>query len=499
MDSQTSIMYMLPLLTSFNNILNNSESSWNRIFMIVMMFIPFLMNVNQLYFNIRNCVREFIEEWMPDRLQFTARQQIRRWYDEPDSVIRNFATVMWDWNSRNEINGVLHLSEEANAPPLRYYEEDPDSSVKGELNGAPLFIDNKNTWFSKKDTPDIEYRMWIERTVERDGTNTSEIVLNIRFGKRYTNSDMVEHINYIRKESKQIREKVLKKQKVLVSVEASNDEPLFMTYEFHTTSSFANFFCEEARIVENDLIHFIKEKSEYERIGRPWTYTVLNSGPPGVGKTKLVKSLAKHTGYTVIVLNLHHMKDLKMLYSAFHNTVLAGEKIAHEKRLYYIPEVDTQLQELLSDRSTQKSKKENNTVVLDSIGNNTTSTVMNLTSSSKKPTLGEILNILDGIPERHGQILVIDTNFIDSLDKALIRPGRVDRILNWKYLSSDSTRKYLENYYNTKIPTDTILPNEIITAAELGSLVADTPTIDLVCTKINSLFLPKQRPKRNKN
>jgi hypothetical protein len=93
-------------------------------------------------------------------------------------------------------------------------------------------------------------------------------------------------------------------------------------------------------------------------------------------------------------------------------------------------------------------------------------------TEDKKPTLGAILNVLDGVPERYGHILVLDTNHLEDLDAAFIRPGRVDRILSWKKLSSVSVRRFLENYYGVKIPVSAKFPDRSLTAAELQSKLA---------------------------
>jgi SpoVK/Ycf46/Vps4 family AAA+-type ATPase len=95
----------------------------------------------------------------------------------------------------------------------------------------------------------------------------------------------------------------------------------------------------------------------------------------------------------------------------------------------------------------------------------------NQTAMHKKPTLGEILNVLDGVPERYGHILVLDTNRISELDPALVRPGRVDRILSWSKLSNVATRKYIENYYDTILPKTATFPDKAYTAAELQAIV----------------------------
>jgi len=468
-----SFLYVLPLLTNLLSF--EGDWSWRKLVpLLLSCLLPLCMEGPRVLSQWRAWFRDCFSDLRGSRLQFVARQQIRRWFDNPDSIIRNFSTVMWDWNSRNEIEGVLHLSEEANANGRFYDDEIVDLSNRN----SPLFVDNPDKPFWRRSHPNIRYTMWVDRATDREGGNISEIILKMEF-IGLTPKDMVEHIDWLRSESTRISEQRKKKQRVLVtsgdSEEKEKEEAQFMTYEFHTTSSFSNFFCEEAETVKRDLDHFLNDRTEYERIGRPWTYTVVNSGPPGVGKTKLVKSLAAYTGYTVIVINLHHIANMKMLYNIFHNSVLAGEKIPHEKRLYYIPEVDTQVHEILQDRSTSTTTTLPTVKMEDA---KSEKGLLAISTVSKKPTLGEILNVLDGVPERHGHILVFDTNRLDSLDKALIRPGRADRILRWKPMSEPYLRKYLEHNYKSEVPSNAKLADGEFTAAEVGAIIGEETTLD---------------------
>ena len=71
---------------------------------------------------------------------------------------------------------------------------------------------------------------------------------------------------------------------------------------------------------------------------------------------------------------------------------------------------------------------------------------------SDELTLYFILNVIDGIRETPGRILMITSNHYDKLDPALIRPGRIDISLEMKNASIPIIEEIVEHYYSYKIP-----------------------------------------------
>jgi len=453
----TTTMMLMPLLAIFSQ---SDKSSWlSYIPLLIPLLVPLFSKGFPSCPSCLSCRKKSV-------LSFTAKLRLSSWDTEVQSFVRNFSIVLWEWNRLDKTVNCTNLLEES-LNHWRDYDDDDKT--------MPLFIDDATNRFWHKDCPTILYSMWVDSIADREGHVLKDVVLRIEFvGQGSSPTTVVDHIEFIMAEAKRLDRERHRIQRVLVSTNAPSgrDEPRdpvpLMSYEFHTTSTFDNFFAEEATLVQNDLKHFLENKAAYERSGRPWTYTVLNEGPPGTGKTKLVKAIASLTGYTLIVVNLAHIQSVQMLYELFHTSTLAGEIVPHNKRIYYLPELDTQLVDL----------KARDSEPLLPIALPTAQQFSKLPiQETKKITLGEILNVLDGVPERHGHILVLDTNHLKELDPALVRPGRIDRILSWKKMSAVSVRRFLENYYSVQVPSAAKIPDRAFSAAELQSLVAQSGSI----------------------
>lgn len=88
-----------------------------------------------------------------------------------------------------------------------------------------------------------------------------------------------------------------------------------------------------------------------------------------------------------------------------------------------------------------------------------------------KITLSSLLNILDGTLELPGRMIIITSNFPEKLDKALIRPGRIDLILELGKCSHYTIKQMYESFYNKNL-SDTIVFDDLKwTPAEINCIL----------------------------
>jgi len=141
------------------------------------------------------------------------------------------------------------------------------------------------------------------------------------------------------------------------------------------------------RTLVEDIDQYVASKSWYNKMSIPWRRGYLLSGPPGCGKSSIVTAIASQLDYTVCVLNLRNAREEDV-----HN-LLAN--LSEESIL------------LLEDIDCAFSNRE----------------------AEGKVTFSGLLNALDGVSASEGRIVFMTTNHLENLDPALIRPGRIDLIL----------------------------------------------------------------------
>ena len=70
--------------------------------------------------------------------------------------------------------------------------------------------------------------------------------------------------------------------------------------------------------------------------------------------------------------------------------------------------------------------------------------------------------------ENHGRILIITSNYYDKIDKALIRPGRIDIKVNMTKASINTIKTMYQHYFNSNIPSSQIHLSFIAKSMEIS-------------------------------
>ena len=209
-------------------------------------------------------------------------------------------------------------------------------------------------------------------------------------------------------------------------------------HEFKSNFMFDNIFFNGKNELINKLDFFLHNKDWYANLGIPYTLGVGLHGPPGTGKTSLVKCIANYTGRHIIVLSLKLIKTRKQLFEFFYEQIYNSNNttpISFENKIILLEDLDCCTNIVLQRRSKNNACS---SIVMDMEGqyqnafDDTKKTKSILVNPDEPITLDDILNLWDGIRETPGRIMIITSNHYNKLDTALVRPGRIDITLELK-------------------------------------------------------------------
>jgi cell division protease FtsH len=173
-----------------------------------------------------------------------------------------------------------------------------------------------------------------------------------------------------------------------------------------------------------EIISYIENKEKYKEIGAEMPRGILLEGPPGTGKTLLAKAIASETNSSFTSVSGSEFVELFVGMGASRVRDLFESARKNRPSIIFIDEIDA-------------------------VGRQRGAGI-NMANDEREQTLNQLLYEMDGFNNNQDIVVMAATNRKDVLDKALLRPGRFDRIIKVPLPDKESREKILEVYINKK-------------------------------------------------
>ncbi|KAK1165459.1 mitochondrial chaperone BCS1 [Acipenser oxyrinchus oxyrinchus] len=170
----------------------------------------------------------------------------------------------------------------------------------------------------------------------------------------------------------------------------------------------------------DDVKDFIANPKWYADRGIPYRRGYLLHGPPGCGKSSFITALAGKLEYSICLMSLSDRS-------------LSDDRLNH--LLSVAPEQSIILLEDVDAAFVSRELATENPAAYQGMG---------------RLTFSGLLNALDGVASTEARIVFMTTNYIDRLDPALIRPGRVDLKQYVGYCSHWQLTQMFQRFYPTE-------------------------------------------------
>ena len=222
--------------------------------------------------------------------------------------------------------------------------------------------------------------------------------------------------------------------------------------------------------IMDTLDAFVSNREWYDDNFIPYHYGILLHGPAGTGKSTLIRAIITEyykkyskQGYSIESPNylsspsdLLHFDDGNSYYGpAWAPQIIIIEDIDATVLKKRIPDEDEESSDDMSNGNIQQFQNQRR-LYYDPI------------------SLSEVLNKMDGVANVENVIYIFTTNHIENLDRALIRPGRIDKIVEIGLPRQEDYDAFMFYHYHKHIPEGLEIKTH--------KLIAELQT-DIVCKK----------------
>lgn len=465
-DMQHGIIDLLKMKFLMNK--DISSSFYEILFFFV--YLLFSYQKNNIFYYGRNIYQKI----MPVRncITLEGRQTFSNtnWNSQIRTLFGSNFKAFWHYLNKNLKPEIFEIKE---------FLEMGNDDYDNKLNEKSTFIVNQVPCFEIE--KNIYCKIYFETGEEEDKDNnikknnviTIEIYsyyYSLQYLKKFLESNTQSYINEIENERSN-------KMFMYTLLNTNEESKNWFETEFISTKTFDNMYFEGKTDLISKIEHFQNNHEWYQREGLPYTLGIGLYGEPGTGKTSIIKCIANKLKRHVVCIPLNKIKTEEDFFRYYFEEKYSKDNyksIGFNDKIIVFEDIDC-MSSIVFERNNNeeisKNRNENDSTsdvksnldllnCLNAIQNNDSNNSSSdanrykkssLTDTSNKITLSFILNLIDGLQETSGRVLIITSNYYEKLDSAIKRPGRIDISLEMKKASKKTINEMCNHFYGKSI------------------------------------------------
>lgn len=324
-----------------------------------------------------------------------------------------------------------------------------------------------------------------------------KVAITLTLATKHSIKYIRDYIESCIEQYKDLQMEEINKQMYIFKIEFRNEDRMCSVMVKHkipfvSNKTFDNLYFEgKDQLLQR--INAFKNKQLCSCLGIPDSLGLLFYGEPGTGKTSAIKAIANELRMHLIIVPMNLIKTRDQLESMFYTSCYNNMEIPQNKRIYVFEEIDCNgWFDVIKQRDMDGKSMTDNTP--HDIPETTELTMVTCfetdeTSTNKKAkkgavsekknddklTLGCFLEVLDGIIELPGRVVIMTTNRRSIMDSAITRPGRVDLEIEFKKLRKRDVADIYRKWCGEELGQDVMckLKDYTYTQCQLAKLMFD--------------------------
>lgn len=198
-----------------------------------------------------------------------------------------------------------------------------------------------------------------------------------------------------------------------------------------------------------DIRKFLENRETYQKMNYPYKYSALIHGAPGSGKTSTILAIASELRRDVEYVNLATSSAIDLL----------DRMNGHPERIFVFEDIDA-IGFTANSRRGENEKEISKSANAECDYESWTNGEKDLTGTL---SLSDLLNITDGLLSSDGTICIFTTNHKDRLDPAFLRAGRMNKTIEFTYMSPKTSSRMVKHHLGVDVDgfRDNIRPAEM--------------------------------------